>query len=287
VTEQHASTPQGHTSSTGHAMATGDWLDLHFETNRPEYEAILRTVGFQPGSHVLDAGCGGGPFLPLLAAIVGAAGRIAALDLAPENVATVEARLADGDLPCPVEVQVGGLTALPYPDATFDGVWCANVSQYLSDEDLAAAVAEFRRVTRPGGLVAIKESESPVMYFGSRDPLLLHRFREAGLRASDGRVPGTWRGPGLRTWLNAAGLADVRVRTTVIERQHPLRPVERQFFVSGWRAFAATAASRDLSPEDQAEWAWHDAHAEEWVSRPDYYFREGNVLAVGRVPDAG
>lgn len=286
MTEQHAS-QQAHTSSTGHAMATGDWLDLHFETNRPEYEAILRSVGFQPGAHILDAGCGGGPFLPLLAAIVGAAGRITALDLAPENIAAVEARIAAGGLPCPVETRIGGLTPLPYPDHAFDGIWCANVAQYLSDEDLATAVAEFRRVTRPGGLVAIKDAEAPVMYLSTRDPLLLYRFREALRRTRGGRVPGTWRGPGLRNWLRAAGLSDVQVRTTVIERQSPLRPVEHRFFVTGCRAFAATAASLDLAPEDHAAWAWHDANAEAWVSGPDYYGREGNVLVVGRVPAAG
>jgi len=286
MAEQHAS-QQGHTSSTGHAMATGDWLDLHFETSRPEYEALLRSVGFRPGSHVLDAGCGGGPFLPLLAEIVGAAGRLAALDLAPENVATVEARIADGGLPCPVEVKVGGLTALPYPNHTFDGVWCANVSQYLSDKDLPVALAELRRVIRPGGVLAIKETDGPLMFLSMRDPLVFRRYQVAGLHASNGRVPGTWRGPGLIAWLGTAGFADVRVRTTLIERQAPLRPVERQFFVSGSRAFAAIAATRDLAPEDHAEWAWLDAHAEEWVGRPDYYFREGNVLAVGRVPDAG
>jgi len=286
VTEQHP-TPQDHVSSTGHTMATGDWLDLHFEMARPEYEAMLRSVGFQPGWHVLDAGCGGGPFLPLLAEVVGAAGRLAALDLAPENVAAVEARIADGGLPCPVAVKVGGLTALPYPDATFDGVWCANVSQYLSDEDLPVALAELRRVIRPGGVLAIKETDGPLMFFSTRDPLLFRRYQVVGLHASNGRVPGTWRGPGLITWLGAAGFDDVRVRTTLIERQAPLRPVERQFFVGGCRAFAAIAATRDLSPEDHAEWAWLGEHAEEWVGRPDYYFREGNVLAVGHVPDAG
>ncbi len=74
---------------------------------------------------------------------------------------------------------------------------------------------------------------------------------------------------------------------TLIERQAPLRPVERQFSVSGCRAFAAIAATRDLAPEDHAEWAWLGAHADAWVAAPDHYFREGNVLAVGRVPDAG
>jgi 2-polyprenyl-3-methyl-5-hydroxy-6-metoxy-1,4-benzoquinol methylase len=62
------------TTSTGHAQSSADWLDLHFEDCRPEYEAMLRSVGIAPGWRVLDAGCGGGAFLPLLAELVGPGG---------------------------------------------------------------------------------------------------------------------------------------------------------------------------------------------------------------------
>lgn len=75
------------------ALDAAGWLDVHYEACRPEYEALLRAVGLQPGWRVLDAGCGGGSYLPLLAALVGPAGRVDAVDLAPDNVAAVRARL--------------------------------------------------------------------------------------------------------------------------------------------------------------------------------------------------
>jgi len=120
-------------SSTGQVGTGGAWLDLHFEASRPEYEAQLSAVGVRPGWHVLDAACGSGSFFPLLAELVGPGGRLAALDLAPDNVAIVERRLADWDLPCSVEARVGNVLALPYPDDSFDAVWFANTSQYLTD----------------------------------------------------------------------------------------------------------------------------------------------------------
>ena len=145
-----------HASSTGQVMTGADWLDVHFDAERTEYEAMLRSVGIQPGWHVLDAGCGGGSFLPLIAQAVGPTGRVAALDLAPDNVAIVQRRVAERPLACPVEAWVGDLLALPYADDTFDALWCANTSQYLSDDEAARALAEMRRVVRPGGLVAVK-----------------------------------------------------------------------------------------------------------------------------------
>ncbi len=58
-------------TSTGHALADASWLDTHFQSARPEYEEALRSVGIEAGWKVLDAGCGGGGFLPLMSELVG------------------------------------------------------------------------------------------------------------------------------------------------------------------------------------------------------------------------
>src|SRR5215471_12088169 len=110
MAEQYV-TGAAHEASTGLPATAVGWLDLHFEACRPEYEAMLRSVGIHPGWRVLDAGCGGGSYLPLIAEHVGSTGSIVAFDLAPENVTTVAERVAAWDLPCPVETQVGTFTA--------------------------------------------------------------------------------------------------------------------------------------------------------------------------------
>ena len=61
-----------HASSTGQALTASGWLDTHFEACRPEYEAMLDSVGIEPGWRVLDAGCGSGTYLPLLTKLEGA-----------------------------------------------------------------------------------------------------------------------------------------------------------------------------------------------------------------------
>src|SRR4051794_24406341 len=102
-----------HAASTGLIFTSAAFLDVHFEACRPEYEAMLRSVGLQPGWRVLDAGCGGGSYLPLIAEAVGPGGAIAALDLAPETVAIVERLAADLGSATPIEARVGSLLALP------------------------------------------------------------------------------------------------------------------------------------------------------------------------------
>jgi arsenite methyltransferase len=107
-------------TSTGHALADTSWLDHHFESARPEYEESLRYVGIKPGWRVLDAGCGGGNFLPLICELVGKQGSVIALDLAPENIDHVKARVRSGSLPPNATAQVGSILSLPCGDAVFD-----------------------------------------------------------------------------------------------------------------------------------------------------------------------
>ena len=82
-------------------------------------------------SHGFGQGNVGG-FLPLMCQLVGSQGAVVALDLAPENVAHVEALVRGGSLPTNVAARVGSLLSLPFQEATFDCVWSANVMQYLS-----------------------------------------------------------------------------------------------------------------------------------------------------------
>jgi len=271
-------------SSTGQGFTEGAWLDVHFEAARPEYEAQLRAVGIQPSWRVLDAACGSGSFLPTLAELVGPQGHLAALDLAPENVALVEQR---PPLPCPVEARAGTVLDLPYTDHSFDAVWFANTSQYLTDAELTTALQEFRRVVRPGGLVAVKEVDSTLTRILPAPPGLILRWFDALARTGMVQSTGGLRGPALTGWLRRAGLAGIWQRCTLIERTTPLDAFPRQFWRDLLTGMSGRAPSLDLSPEDQKVWARlrDPAALDAYLDVPDFYGCEGNILTVGTVPE--
>src|SRR5262245_9978402 len=209
-------------TSTGHAQAGTDWLDVHFQAARAEYEDALRYVGVQPGWRVLDAGCGGGGFLPLMCQLVGSQGAVVALDLAPENVAHVEALVREGSLPTNVAARVGSLLSLPYQDGTFDCVWSANVVQYLSDAEFGQAVAEFKRVLKPGGTLAIKDLDDTLTQFFPMDPGLMARFGLARrAQSAQAGAIGLSCGPTLPSRLRRTGLTDIRRKSWLVERWNP------------------------------------------------------------------
>jgi arsenite methyltransferase len=273
------------TTSTGHVASDAPWLDVHFASAHAEYEDALRFVGVAPGWTVLDAGCGSGGFLPRLCELVGATGRVAALDLAPENMAHVERLLRDRHCAAPVDLQVGSVLDLPFADATFDCVWCANVAQYLTEAEFTRVMSEFRRVTRPGGLIVVKDFDATLLQIRPLDPAIWARLAAArqARAAATGRLSGCC-GPLLAPFFRQAGLADIVRKSWLIERWAPPPPATRQFVTIGLRFHAGLAAEHDLSPADREVLSAAAADPDRLLDDPNFCLREAFVVTLGRVP---
>ncbi len=241
-------------TSTGHELSDGQWLDVHYESARPEYEAALRNVGVPAGATVLDAGCGGGGFLPALCELVGPQGAVTALDLAPENVALVEARVRSGILPANVGTQVGSVLALPFADATFDHVWCANVAQYLTASEFTQMAAEFKRVAKPGALITVKDYDSTLLQLHPLANDFVTRLWLARRDNSPSGVIGPWGGTSIPSRLRAAGLVEMSQKGWLVERWAPPSPATRALLESLIQRWANFAARFDLPAADLAFW---------------------------------
>lgn len=110
----------------------------------PVFEKVLCVTGVGPGTRLLDIGCGPG-LAAQLAAQHGA--QVAGLDASARSVAIAQQRTPQGDF------RVGEMEALPWPDHSFDIVTSFNAFQFAAD--LVHALQEAKRVTKPGGRVAL------------------------------------------------------------------------------------------------------------------------------------
>jgi ubiquinone/menaquinone biosynthesis C-methylase UbiE len=248
----------GHAASTGMGFTGATIVDAHFRACEPEYRWALDQAGFRPGSHLLDAGCGAGSFLPWLAEI---AGRITAVDLAPEHVTA---------LPPRVDAHLADVTRLPFADNTFDAAWCANTVQYLDDPGLEAALAELRRVVRPNGTIAVKELDPTLITVRPGDP---HRFSDF-FRTAGGYARQLSRARDLYRWMRRGGLREVRQHTILVERHAPLGEAELAYFAPACEAVKLQAIALGLPGWDDIPDALHD---------PDGYISEGCTVAIGTV----
>ena len=269
-------------SSAGHRLSNIDYIDAHYVVSRKSYEAMLRAVGLQPGWNVLDAGCGSGSFLPLMAKLVGQNGTIDAFDLAPENIERVKTIVKAWDVP--VKTKVGNLIDLPYDDNTFDAIWNASVIQYLADDELTQMLKELVRVVKPGGLVAIKEFDFTTPQYYPLDPFVLWRFEEKFSQAN----PGAFKALGLSGWCKTAGLIEIRQEIFWEEIRAPLPDYAHDFLAGLLQFYAKEAEGFMLSESDLQQWrrCQDPASLDNPVNHPEFYYHESHMLIVGKKPPA-
>lgn len=116
----------------------------------------FRRVHLAPGQRVLDLGCGEGrhaitAWLTAPAAVIG-------VDMSGRDLATAQTRAAEFEAPDEDDRRALGFARadglkLPFADATFDRVICAEVLEHVPDHH--AMLAEIGRVLRPGGVLAV------------------------------------------------------------------------------------------------------------------------------------
>lgn len=129
-------------------VETYDWVDVadnlrgleaFFHRNRARVVRRLVARYAVAGAPMLDAGCGTGLNLRHLPA--GSVG----IDINPRNVELLRRRLPDHVI---VE---GDVEQLPFADHSFGTVLCTEVIEHIPDP--SRALAEFRRVLMPGGVL--------------------------------------------------------------------------------------------------------------------------------------
>jgi SAM-dependent methyltransferase len=167
-------------------------------------------AGVQPRQRVLDVGCGPGALTAELAARVGAEA-VSAVDPSEQFAAAARERNPG------VEVVRASAEQLPFPDARFDAALAQLVVHFMSDP--VAGIAEMKRVTRAGGVVA-----ACVWDFGGRRGPLgpfweVARDMDPDV-ADESQMAGARQGH-LVELFEAAGLSDVREMALAASREHP------------------------------------------------------------------
>lgn len=146
---------------------------------------LLRHADFSAGMQVLDVGGGIGGPARTLASVADC--RVTVLDLTEEfcqvgEMLTERTRLGDR-----VTFRHGSALDMPFPDASFDGVWTQHSSMNIADKE--RLYGEVFRVLRPGGRLALHEimaGEAQPIHFPvpwAREPAISFLRRPDDLRA--------------------------------------------------------------------------------------------------------
>ncbi len=170
-------------------------------------EDFVRRAGLRPGDRCLDLGCGSGELTMRLAEIA-APGEVVGIDFDQEVVAVARDRAAAAEGPAPRFV-VADVEALPSGLGAFDLISARYVLGHLRDP--LAALRSMWGMCRPGGVVAVEDTDVAAMSSEPRSPALercieLHRE----LCVARGLVPGV--GALLAGLVEQAGFEQVEER---------------------------------------------------------------------------
>ncbi|WP_238343004.1 class I SAM-dependent methyltransferase [Nocardioides cynanchi] len=230
----------------------------------------------RPTDRLLDVGSGPGTITADLARLVG---EVVALEINVEAAGLTREELARQGVTS-AQVIVGDVHVLTLPDDGFDVVHAHQVLQHVADP--VAALREMARVTRPGGVVAVRDSDYAAFAWYPRLPGLDRwlELYEAAARANGGEPDA---GRHLLAWARAAGLGDV---TATSSTWCFATPESRAWWGGMWaERVTGSALGEQLLRDgyaDRAElagiadaWRTWASHPDGWISIP-----HGELVAV-------
>jgi SAM-dependent methyltransferase len=181
-------------------------LDRSLDPRGPDWLHTRAGQFLRSGSVILDAGCRDGAHLIRLAQAHDLTG--AGIEPVAIHVERARAAVAGAGLEQRIQIVQGTMEDCPYPDASFDFVWCRDVLEQV--EPLVPALEGVARVLKPDGRLLVyttvatdllEPGEATMLryHLGNVEPNLVEStieaaFDSAGLSIEDKDVIGTeWR----------------------------------------------------------------------------------------------
>jgi SAM-dependent methyltransferase len=155
-----------------------------------------------PGERIVDIGCGPGFYVSELAHEVGEAGAVVGVDSSGTMLGAARARCRElGN----VELLEADASSLPLAGGSFDAALSVQVLEYVAD--IQAALAEVRRVLRPGGRLVVWDVDWATVSMQTADEVRMTRV----LKAWDGHLAHPSLPRSISPLLLGSGFEDVRV----------------------------------------------------------------------------
>jgi ubiquinone/menaquinone biosynthesis C-methylase UbiE len=185
---------------------------------RPWARELIRRAAPQDGEEVLDLACGTGAVTLEIAASGLRPGSLTGVDLSADMLSVARAKAAAAKVAAEfVEAEAG---RLPFTDSRFDLAFCQQALQFFPDRP--SALAELRRVLKPGGRIAFcvqRELAVNPMLAAQAAALEKHLGSQAGdaVRA----ICGLPDGEVIRDLFENAGFRVVAVESVSLDLTHP------------------------------------------------------------------
>lgn len=266
------STPQSTSGAELFGASAANRVDALYRTPDvvAQRAAVLAQLQIKPGERVLDIGSGPGLLAQSIAELVGPQGSVLGVDVSASMVAIAAARCHEQAW---VRFQEAHAAQLPCDDESVDLVVCTQVLEYVPDVDLA--LAELKRVLRPGGRFLLMDTDWESCVWASSDDTRMREVIEVwDSHCAHPKLPRT-----LKRWLSARGLrVDAIDIVPIINHSF-----NRATYSVGMIDVIAQFVRRSARLPETTVMAWAD-DLKSFETRPGYFFSLNRYVFSGVRP---
>jgi ubiquinone/menaquinone biosynthesis C-methylase UbiE len=260
--------------------------EVYTQQANPAFEAELaartasRDAAFflphlRPGMRLLDVGCGPGSITLGLAEAV-KPGEVVGIDIQAEQVERARS-LAVSRHAENLRFEAASIYALPFPDRCFDAAFANGVVMHLAEP--VRALAELRRVLRPGGVAGVRDPDFGTSVYAPLTPQL-ERFLALRVRVRQHNGSDPFRPRHYRRLLLEAGFMRAEAGASVEAAGTPENTRRHAVFLQAMlQGFAPTLRAQGWL--DQAAIDAMGVQIDAWARQPDAFYATTWCHALG------
>lgn len=289
----------GSNNVTGGNYTSDDYVNylyLYHHFTLQSRLSALETLAIDKKKNILDAGCGTGNMLPLIAERISSDGQLVGIDNSDIMLNAAQKLVDQHKLNNTKIIKADLLETLPFDNNTFDLIWTVDVLHPSKGFDQMKVLEEFKRVLRPGGVIAVFHTTwLRPMYLPGYSYLeqAMSRAREYMYYAEEGEKNIYWSGDKhperAQGWLRNIGFRECQTSLHPSFWSQPLSNEVRQFVdmrinLIYKKAIEQYSDKVAFSDEDMIQWSKISSpeSSEYILNQPDYYCAAYSMLAIGK-----
>ncbi|MEI6442027.1 MAG: methyltransferase domain-containing protein [Nostocales cyanobacterium ELA583] len=274
------------TADTGLIMSSTRWLVDHYKAKEKYRLQMVEDLGLQPGNCVLDVGSGPGLWSNELAKKVVPNGKIIGIDLSVDALNYAKSNLENYPHQDIIEYAQADFFNMPYPDETFDFVFCANSQMYFTDVQKEQLLKEQKRVVKTGGRIASKEYDGETIILYPIPPELWLKMKNAVGQVLVERAEKDYYDEYVarkgRTLFFNLGLKDIATIPYPVQMFAPLSSHQKNYITEESQWFIKTASPYLSKSEIQQLESYFDPNSSEYIlDKEDFSYLMVEFMSIG------